>query len=100
MGLFFPDDASYDESVRLTGFDRYRQVLSSSAGNWFLVNLITVLGAVPLTAGIAIAVLSSSLLLLIPLSLIGGMIFGPFLAGMFDSIMRGLRNEPGQWLRS
>lgn len=54
----------------------------------------------PLTAGIAIAVLSSSLLLLIPLSLIGGMIFGPFLAGMFDSIMRGLRNEPGQWLRS
>lgn len=99
MALFFPDDPSYDESVRLKGFDRYRQVLSSSAKNWFVVNLFTVIGAVPLAAGITIAVLSSSLLLLIPLSLVGGLILGPFLAGMFDSIMRGLRNEPGQWLR-
>ena len=71
MGLFFADDSSYDESVRLTGFDRYRQLLSFNAGIYFKVNFLTILGALPLAAGITYSVLSSSVLLLIPFSVIG-----------------------------
>ena len=55
------------------------------------------LGALPLATGIAISILSSSVLLLLPCGLIGGAIFGPFLAGMFDSILRGLRDDPNNW---
>lgn len=97
MALFFPDDASYDESVRMTGFYRYRQLLSMYTFNWMRGNLLTCIGVLPLTAGITLSLLSSSLLLLVPLSLIGGMIAGPFFAALVDSVMRGLRDRPGQW---
>lgn len=97
MALFFPDDASYDESQRMTGFYRYRQLLSLYTFGWIKTNFMTVLGCLPLAAGITVSVLASSVLLLIPLSIIGGMIFGPFLASMFDAVMRGLRDMPGRW---
>ena len=97
MALFFREDRSYDVSRRLTGFDRYRQLMSFYALRWVIVNLITVVGALPLAIGIWVSIASSSLLVLVPTSILGGMIFGPFLAGMYDSILRGLRDAPGKW---
>ena len=94
MALFFREDRSYDVSRRLTGFDRYRQLMGFYALRWMVVNLITVGGALPLAAGIWLSIASSSILVLVPASLTGGVIFGPFLAGMYDSIMRGLRDAP------
>lgn len=96
MALFFRDDDDF-EGVRQAGFARYRQLISFRFSRWLKVNLLTVLGALPLAAGIAFAILSSSVLVLIPASLLGGMILGPFLAGMFDAILRGLRDAPGTW---
>ena len=96
MGLFFADD-SYDESRRMTGFARYKQLLSFYAGRWVKLNLLASLGALPLAAGIALAILTSSVLVLLPVSLAGGAIFGPFLAAVYDSIFRGLRDAPGSW---
>ena len=40
MGMFFADD-SYDESRRMEGFRRYKQLLSFYAGRWVKVNLLT-----------------------------------------------------------
>ncbi len=97
MGLFIPDDPGYDESARMTGFYRYKQLISFHAGNYFKTNLLTVLGALPLAVGIGYAVLSSSVLVLIPASLVGGAIFGPFFAAMFDTLYRGYRDAPGRW---
>ena len=96
MGMFFADD-SYDESRRMEGFRRYKQLLSFYAGRWVKVNLLTVLGALPLAAGIAFSILSSSVLVLIPASLAGGAILGPGLAALYDSIGRGRRDAPGSW---
>ena len=50
-----------------------------------------------MAAGIGYAILSSSILVLIPLSIVGGMIWGPFLAGLYDGILRGLRDAPESW---
>lgn len=97
MGLLVPEDKTYDLSVRQTGFNRYKQLLSLRFWPWFKVNLITTLGALPLIAGILYAILSTSVLVLIPCSLLGGMIFGPFLSGMYDAILRGLRDDPRPW---
>lgn len=97
MGMFFPDDPSYDLSVRQTGFNRYKQLMSFYAIHWMKVNLITVAGAIPLAAGILFSILSSSVLVLIPASIAGGMLFGPFLACLYDAILRGLRDAPGKW---
>lgn len=97
MGLFTPGDNSEDYRYRQEGFRRYRQLLTFYAGTWFRIGLFTVAGAIPLATGIFFSILSSSILVLIPCSIVGGMIFGPFLAGMFDSILRGLRDDPNNW---
>ena len=97
MAFLFRDDKSFDMGRRLTGFDRYRQLMSLCAFHWIKINFITIAGALPLAAGIAWALLSSSVLVLIPASILGGMIFGPFLAGMYDAVMRGLRDMLGNW---
>ena len=87
-----------DMSRKLTGFNRYRQLLSFYTLRWMKVNLLTVAGALPLAAGIVFSVFTSSVLVLFPACAVGGMIFGPFFAAMVDSIMRGLRDAPGEWL--
>lgn len=97
MGLFFPEDPHFDENTRQTGFYRYRQLLSVRFGRWWKTNLLTLAGFAPLAAGIFYAIASSSLLVLIPCSILGGMIAGPFLAGMYDAILRGLRDDPLPW---
>ena len=97
MGLFFAEDPHFDETERQTGFYRYRQLLSARSGRWWKTNLLTLAGFAPLTAGISLAVASSSVLVLLPCSLLGGMIAGPFLAGMYDAVLRGLRDDPLPW---
>ena len=91
----FRDDTDYTR--RQTGFARYKQLMSFYTFHWLRINLLAFAGALPLAAGIALSILTSSLVLLLPLSMLGGMIFGPFLAGLVDAIMRGLRDAPGNW---
>ena len=97
MGLLFPEDPHYDENQRQTGFDRYRQLLSVRFGQWWKINLLTLAGFAPLAAGIFFAVASSSVLALLPCSIAGGVIAGPFLAGLYDAVLRGLRDDPTPW---
>lgn len=97
MGLLFPEDPHFNENERQTGFYRYRQLLSVRFGRWWKISLLTLAGFVPLAAGIFYAVASASLLVLLPCSLLGGMIAGPFLAGMYDAVLRGLRDDPLPW---
>lgn len=97
MGLFVHDDPGYDPDVRQTGFNRYKQLLSLHAFRWIKLNLLTLVGALPLAIGIGYAILSSSVLALIPCALLGGMILGPFLAGLYDGVLRGLRDAPDNW---
>ena len=97
MALWFPEDHDYDENVRQTGFRRYKQLMSIRFGQWWKVNLLTLIGFLPLAAGIFYAVAVSSILVLLPCSILGGMIAGPFLAGLYDAIFRGLRDDPLPW---
>jgi len=104
MGLFIREDPAYDENVRQTGFNRYKQLMSVRFGHWWKVSTLTLLGLVPLAAGIIYSIGVSSVLVLLPCSLLGGAVAGPFLAGLYDAILRGLRDDPmpwkGAWLRS
>ncbi len=94
MGLFVRDE-DYDESQRMTGFNRYKQLLSFYAGHWVKLGMITFVAALPLISSITFSILSSSILLLIPLCLVSGMILGPFIAALVDSVQRGLRDDTG-----
>ncbi len=97
MEMFIREDPSYDENVRQVGFNRYKQLLSIRFGRWWKVNLLTLAGCAPLAAGIVYAIGVSSVLALLPCSILGGMIAGPFLAGLYDAVLRGLRDDPTPW---
>ena len=56
------------------------------------------MGFAPLAVGIFYAVAVSSILILLPCSIAGGAIAGPFWAGMYDAVLRGLRDDPPPWL--
>lgn len=97
MGLFIHDDPGYDPEVRQVGFNRYKQLMAVRFSQWWRINLMTLIGFLPLAIGIFFAVQSTSILVLIPVSIVGGMVAGPFVAGMFDAILRGLRDESKRW---
>ena len=97
MGLLFPDDSGYDLEIRQTGFNRYKQCLSFYRAGWWKAGLLTLLGAVPLCAVITVSILSTSILLLLPGSFLCGMLFGPFLACLYDAVLRGLRDDARNW---
>ena len=97
MGFLTPDDPGYNPEVRQSGFNRYRQCLSFYAAGWMKINLLTIAGAAPLAAVIALSLLSSSVLILLPGCFVCGALFGPFLAGLYDAVLRGLRDDPMNW---
>ena len=97
MGMFVREDPGYDENIRQTGFNRYKQLMSIRFTQWWKISMITLVGFVPLIAGILYSIAVSSILVLIPCSILGGMIAGPFLAGLYDAILRGLRSDPLPW---
>ena len=89
MGLFFPDEKNYFPEERPVGFPRYKQVLERDWKRFFLVDLLTLGSLIPFGLGMGYAVLSSSVLVLIPTCILGGLIAGPGIAGMYDIILRG-----------
>jgi len=95
--MFMPEDPYYDETRRQVGFNRYKQLLGRHFGDWLKINALTLLGLLPLAAGIGLAIGTSSILVLIPCAFLGGMIFGPFLAGLYDSLLRAMRDDPMPW---
>lgn len=100
MGLFFPDEPNHFPNVRPVGFARYRQVLERDWKRFFLVDLLTLASLLPFGFGMGYAVLSSSVLVLIPVCILGGLIAGPGIAGMYDMILRGLRDNKDDWWHS
>ncbi len=97
MGLFFPDDKEPDLPFRKVGFARYRQILEANYKCFFLVGFITLVFFIPFAAGAVYAVLTNSSLIMLLAGIAGGAIAGPALAGMYDIILRRLRNDKGDW---
>ncbi len=80
---------------RLRGRARFTELLGRDTVRYLKVNFLTLLGFAPFGIGLSASILSSSLLVLIPSCLIGGILAGPSLCGMYDCIFRSLRDAPG-----
>lgn len=96
MSFLFRRDSFPSNGKRLTGFPRYMEVLERDFKNFLFTNLLTIAGFLPFGIGVALAVLSSSILILIPACIIGGIFAGPALACMYDSVLRSLRDVSGK----
>ena len=96
MAFLFRPNTYTSNGSRPTGFPRYTMVLEQNFKKFLVTNLLTIAGFIPFCIGVAAAVLLSSILILIPACVIGGIFAGPSLSCMYDAIMRGLREAPGK----
>lgn len=86
--------------LRLKGLPRLLELVDRDFKRFFFINLFTLFGFLPLIAGIVSSILLSSVLILIPACILGGAIAGPFLACLYDSILRSLRDVSGKWTKN
>lgn len=96
MSYLFRPNYGSSNGKRLTGFPRYTEVLERNFKNFMFTNLLTLVGFLPFGIGVALSILSSSVLVLIPACIIGGIFAGPALSCMYDAVMRSLRDASGK----
>lgn len=85
------------DTPRKTGFSRILEVLARDWFSFWKAGFLLLLSAVPAVLGIGIAIATNSILLLLASAALGGLLAGPQLCGLTDTILRSLRDEAGFW---
>lgn len=85
------------DAPRKTGIGRFFELVGRDMGGMFLANLLACLGFVPVICMVYIGFLANSLVMMLLGAAIGGILAGPVLAGMYDTVLRALRDEAGYW---
>ena len=85
------------DTPRKTGLARIVEVLSRDFFPFWKASLLLLLSCIPLVLGVHITLLNSNAVLMLLASALGGMIAGPQLCGIADTILRSLREEAGFW---
>lgn len=99
MKHFFndPSAAPERELPRKTGIPRLWETLNRDFWDLFRAGFLALLGCTPFALGLLYSLIAHSLLNALIAGLLGGAIAGPQLCGLADTVLRGLRDEPGFW---
>lgn len=85
------------DAPRKTGVGRFFELVGRDMSGMFLANLLTCLGFLPVICLVYIGFLMNSLPVMVLSAAVGGILAGPVLAGMYDTVLRALRDEAGYW---
>ena len=85
------------DAPRKTGVRRFFELVGRDMNSMFLANLLTCLGFAPAICLVYIGFLANSLPVMLISAALGGILAGPVLAGMYDTVLRALRDEAGYW---
>ncbi len=101
MGFFPNYDAPGPEEdlPRKTGIARLWETLSRDFWDLFRAGFLALAGCVPLLLGLAYSLSTHALIYAPVFGLLGGAAAGPELCALADTVLRGLRDEPGFWWR-
>lgn len=95
---FMPEGAEINpDTPRKKGLGRLFEVLSRDLDGIFLSSLLALLACVPATVLAGVALWLGSLSLCLLAACCTGWLVGPALTGLYDTILRALRDEPGFW---
>ena len=102
MGLFHPNYNTPGPGVRKDeprkkGAARFFEILGRDMGDLFRANVLCAVCFIPALALILLGILGHTVLLAAAGGLLGGILFGPCYAGLHDTILRAMRDEPGYW---
>ena len=85
------------DAPRKIGIGRFFELVGRDMNSMFLANLLTCLGFVPVISLVYIGFLMNNLPVMLISAAVGGILAGPVLAGMYDTVLRALRDEAGYW---
>ena len=85
------------DTPRKTGIGRFFELVGRDMNGMFLANLLTCIGFAPVICLVYIGFLQNSLPVMLGSAAVGGLLAGPALAGMYDTVLRALRDEAGYW---
>ena len=85
------------DAPRKTGIGRFFELVGRDMNGMFLANLLTCIGFLPVICLVYIGFLANSLPVMLLSAAAGGILAGPALAGMYDTVLRALRDEAGYW---
>jgi len=85
------------DAPRKTGLPRFWETLSRDFWDVFRAGFLALAGCLPFLVGTAFSLYSHVLLFAPVFGLVGGAAAGPELCTLADTILRGLRDEPGFW---
>lgn len=106
MGLFpsandfKPGHGVEKDAPRKTGIGRFFELVGRDMGPMFAANLLTCIGFLPVISLVYIGFLMNNLIVMLVSAALGGILAGPALAGMYDTVLRALRDEAGYWWRT
>lgn len=84
-------------SSRKVGIARFFEVLGRDLWPFYKASFLCTVGFIPAYAAVLFGVMAGSFPICVAGGAVGGVIAAPFLCGMFDTILRSLRDEPGYW---
>ncbi len=102
MGLFHsnynkPGPGVRKDEPRKKGLARFGEIMGRDMGDLFRANVLCTVGYIPLLALVFLGILGRSVLIVAAGGILGGLLLGPCYAGLHDTILRALRDEPGYW---
>lgn len=102
MGLFNmhydrPGPGVNPDTPRKKGAARFLEVLGRDLTSFWMAGILSLLSALPFALGLWFSVETHALLPMALTGILGGMVAAPQLCGLYDTILRSLRDEPGFW---
>ena len=92
-----PGPGVHPDEPRKTGYPRFEELLLRNGGGFFKAGLLACFSFLPFYLGLAISVTIHMFPLMVAAGILGGLIAGPQLTGLADTILRAQRDEPGDW---
>lgn len=93
----FSDPGPRQDLPRKTGVLRFLETLTRDFKDLFRAGFLALLGCLPFCLGVGYCVITRTVLASPVLGLLGGAVAGPELCALADTVLRGLRDEPGFW---
>ncbi len=94
------ENAPERDLPRKTGLPRLWETLSRDFWDLFRAGFLALLGCVPFLLGLTYSLISHVLVYAPVFGLLGGAIASPELCSLADTVLRGLRDEPGFWWKT
>lgn len=82
---------------RKVGVARFFELMGRDLWPFYKASILCCLGFVPTYLAVFFGIFAGAVWISVVGGAVGGLIAAPFLCGMFDTVLRALRDEPGYW---